>query len=205
MSSAIEMVLFAFMILLALYIASLRDLFAAAMLFGIFSLLSAGMLTLMDAVDVAFTEAAVGAGISTVLILGALGLTTSQEGHRPGSHAWIAKLVVISTGLMLAYGVLDMPGYGDPDAPIHHHVAPHYIRASAEEIGIPNVVTSVLASYRGYDTYGETTVVLTAAVGAILLLGGSAARRRAGRAGEAGGAEAEDDESDDGVEGEGDA
>ena len=83
-----------------------------------------------------------------------------------------------ATGLMLAYGTLDMPAYGDPDAPIHRHVAPHYLEDSKGEIGIPNVVTSVLASYRGYDTFGETTVVLTAAVGAILLLGGTTSRRR---------------------------
>ena len=174
---AVEIVLFLFMIGLAMYIASLRSLFAAAMLFGIFSLLSAGALTMMDAVDVAFTEAAVGAGISTVLILGALGLTTSEE-TRAIHHGWIAKIIVVATGLMLAYGTLDMPGYGDPNAPINKHVAPHYLNDSESEIGIPNVVTSVLASYRGYDTFGETTVVLTAAVGAILLLGGSVARRR---------------------------
>ncbi|MBW2726580.1 MAG: DUF4040 domain-containing protein [Deltaproteobacteria bacterium] len=177
MGSVIEMILFAFMIAVSLYIARLRSLFAAAMLFGIFSLLSAGMLTLMDAVDVAFTEAAVGAGISMVLILGALGLTTSDESS-PVHHRWSAKLVVILTGLALAYGTLDMPSYGDPEAPIHEHVAPHYLEDSTEEIGIPNVVTSVLASYRGYDTFGETTVVLTAAVGAIALLGGGAGRRR---------------------------
>ena len=177
MSALTEMVLFAFMIALTIYIARLKSLFAAAMLFGIFSLLTAGVLTLMDAVDVAFTEAAVGAGISTILILGALGLTASEE-SRPASHRLSAKLVVITTGLMLAYGVGDMPGYGDPDAPIHKYVAPYYLEASEEELHIPNVVTSVLASYRGYDTFGETTVVLTAAVGAILLLGGSVARRR---------------------------
>ena len=179
MGPAIEAILFLFMIALAIYIARLRSLFAAAMLFGIFSLLAAGMQTMMDAVDVAFTEAAVGAGISTVLFLGALGLTTSEE-TRSADHRLLALLVVTATGLGLAYGTLDMPAYGDPDAPIHQHVAPHYLVDSAEEIGIPNVVTSVLASYRGYDTYGETTVVLTAAVGAILLLGGGAsfAKRR---------------------------
>ncbi|MAG29367.1 MAG: cation:proton antiporter [Deltaproteobacteria bacterium] len=176
MGSLIEAILFVFLILLALCIARIRSLFAAAMLFGIFSLLAAGMMTLMDAVDVAFTEAAVGAGISTVLFLSALGLTSSEELH-PVHHRFMAKIVVIATGLMLAYGTLDMPAYGDPEAPIHRHVAPHYLEESAEEIGIPNVVTSVLASYRGYDTFGETTVVLTAAVGAMLLLGTSAARR----------------------------
>jgi multicomponent Na+:H+ antiporter subunit B len=178
MDVVIEMLLFTFMIVLAVCITRLRSLFAAAMLFGIFSLISAGMLTLMDAVDVAFTEAAVGAGISTVLILGALGLTTSEE-SRPVHHRWTAKIVVLLTGLLLAYGTLDMPSYGDPNAPIQTHVAPHYLERSETEIGIPNVVTSVLASYRGYDTFGETTVVLAAAVGAILLLGGSASRSRA--------------------------
>jgi multicomponent Na+:H+ antiporter subunit B len=176
MSAAIEMVLFVFMIVVAIGVARLRSLFAAAMLFGIFSLLSAGMLTLMDAVDVAFTEAAVGAGISTVLFLGALSLTTSSE-SRPAHHRLTAKVVVILTGMMLAYGTLDMPRYGDPEAPVHQHVVPHYLKDSVEEIGIPNVVTSVLASYRGYDTFGETTVVLAAAVGAILLLGGAAGKR----------------------------
>ena len=175
MGPAIEAMLFLLMILLAIYIARLRSLFAAAMLFGIFSLLAAGMQTMMDAVDVAFTEAAVGAGISTVLFLGALGLTTSTE-TRPLHHRIVGLLVVTATGCLLAYGTLDMPAYGDPDAPIHRHVAPHYLDDSDAEIGIPNVVTSVLASYRGYDTYGETTVVLTAAVGAILLLGGVATR-----------------------------
>ena len=175
MSNLIVGVLFVFMISLAIIIARLRSLFAAAMLFGIFGLLAAGMQMMMDAVDVAFTEAAVGAGISTVLFLGALGLTTSQE-TRPLHHRFVALAIVTATGLLLVYGTLDLPAYGDPNAPIHRHVAPHYLEDSAEEIGIPNVVTSVLASYRGYDTYGETTVVLTAAVGAILLLGRRAAR-----------------------------
>jgi multicomponent Na+:H+ antiporter subunit B len=177
LGSLVEMTLFVLMIALAVYIARLRSLFAAAMLFGIFSLLSAGMLTLMDAVDVAFTEAAVGAGISTVLILGALGLTTSEEAP-PRKYGWTALLVVSATGLMLIYGTLDLPVYGDPNAPIHQHVAPHYLKDSVDEIGIPNVVTSVLASYRGYDTFGETTVILTAAVGAILLLGPRTGRTR---------------------------
>ncbi len=175
MGPAIEAMLFLFMIVLAIQIVRLRSLFAAAMLFGIFSLLAAGLQMVMDAVDVAFTEAAVGAGISTVLFLGALGLTTSEE-TRPLRHRWTALAVVTATGLLLAYGTLDMPAYGDPDAPVHQHVAPHYLVDSSEEIGIPNVVTSVLASYRGYDTFGETTVVLTAAVGAILLLGGASRR-----------------------------
>ena len=86
-------------------------------------------------------------------------------------------LAVVVTGAALIYGTLDMPSYGDPNAPVQKHVAPTYLAESIPKTTVPNVVTSVLASYRGYDTYGETTVVLTAAVGAILLLGGRAKPR----------------------------
>ena len=160
----------AFMVVTAFALAHLRNLFAVAMLSGVFSLLAAVVYVVMDAVDVAFTEAAVGAGIATVLMLGTLVLTTSVEKVHPKKP--IAPLIVVTiTGAFLIYGTLDMPHYGDPDAPIHHHVAPHYIEKSGEEVGPPNIVTSVLASYRGYDTLGEVTVIFTAAAGVLVLLG----------------------------------
>jgi multicomponent Na+:H+ antiporter subunit B len=148
----------------------LRDLFAVVMLSGIFSLLAAVLYVVMDAVDVAFTEAAVGAGIATVLMLGTLALTTNKE-KGPHRVSWLSLLVVVVTGAALIYGTLDMPRYGDPSAPIHHHVAPRYIEKSGQEVGLPNIVTSVLASYRGYDTLGEVTVIFTAAAGVMVLLG----------------------------------
>ena len=162
--------LLVFIAVLAVSIVRLHNLFAVIVVAGFFSLLSAGMFLLLDAVDVAFTEAAVGAGITTVLGIGTLILTKSTEkvpAHRP----WWPLVVVFLTGAALIYGTADMPHFGDPAAPIHHHVAPRYINESPTEIGVPNMVTSVLASYRGFDTLGETTVVLTAAVGVLLLLG----------------------------------
>jgi multicomponent Na+:H+ antiporter subunit B len=158
----------------------LRNLFAAVMLLGIFSLLSAALYVNLDAVDVAFTEAAVGAGISTVLMLGTLALTQERE-KAPRRSQVLPLAVVLLTGAALIYGTFDMPPFGDPDAPIHHHVAPRYLERSGEEVGLPNVVTSVLASYRGYDTLGETTVIFTAGIGVLTLLGrGRRARRRRG-------------------------
>lgn len=161
----------------ALAIIRQKNLFAAVMLAGIYSLLSAGLLVVMDAVDVAFTEAAVGAGISTVLMLGTLALVGHQE-RKPKHRPILPLLVVVITGGVLVYGTLDMPPFGDPANPIHHHVAPHYLEESEHEIGIPNVVTSVLASYRGYDTMGETTVIFAAAVGVLLLLARGPGPRR---------------------------
>ena len=85
--------------------------------------------------------------------------------------------MVLATGAALVYGTLDMPHYGDPDAPVHQHVARHYLENSPTEVGVPNVVTAVLASYRGYDTLGEVAVIFTAATGLALLFGGRRRRR----------------------------
>ncbi len=169
MQLVLEASLFAFLLVIAVAIARTKDLFAAAMLSGIFSLASAGLFTLLDAVDVAFTEAAVGGGISTIVILGTLSLTDQTEirTRRP----LLPLAVVTLTGLALVWGTLDMPAFGDATAPIHQHVAPVYLAESGELIGIPNVVTSILASYRGYDTLGELFVITTAGIGVMLLLG----------------------------------
>jgi len=167
----IIIILMVFMAISGVAIARLHNLFAVVMLTGIFSLLGAAAYVVLDAVDVAFTEAAVGAGISTVLMLGTLALTTSEEKPTPPRHMLAALAVVGITGAVLLYGTLDMPHYGDPNAPVHHHVAPRYLEESEKEIGLPNVVTSVLASYRGYDTLGETFVIFTAAAGVLAILG----------------------------------
>jgi len=166
----VDIVLLLLLGVTSLLIVRNRNLAGAVMLAGIYSLLSAGLLVTLDAVDVAFTEAAVGAGISTVLFLGTLTLVGHQA-EKPDHTPILPLFVVLVTGGVLVYGTLDMPPFGDPSNPIHHHVADHYLEESEHEVGhIPNVVTSVLASYRGYDTMGETTVIFTAMVGVLLLL-----------------------------------
>ena len=73
-------------------------------------------------------------------------------------------------GAALIYGTLDMPQWGDPNSPANSHISPYYLRHSLEDAATPNVVTTVLADYRGYDTLGETTVIFTAGMACILLL-----------------------------------
>jgi multicomponent Na+:H+ antiporter subunit B len=158
-----------FLAVIAVVVARLRNLFAVVLVMGFYSLVAAALFTVLDAVDVAFTEAAVGAGISTVIVLGALLLTTSEE--KPQPVRVMPFVVVVFTGAALIFATLDMPSYGDPEAPIHKHVAPRYIEDSGREIGVPNIVTSVLASYRGYDTLGETAVIFTAGVGVLMMIG----------------------------------
>lgn len=176
----VDIILFGLLAITAVEIARLRSLFGVVALSGVFSLLSAGLFVTLDAVDVAFTEAAVGAGVSTVLMLGALSLTTQRE-RIPSHTALLPFFVVVVTGSVLVYGTLDVPAFGDPKAPVHTHVAPEYIEGSAEVIDVPNVVTSVLASYRGFDTLGETVVIFTAGVAVIAMLGSGLRRRRNGQ------------------------
>jgi len=85
----------------------------------------------------------------------------------------VPLVVLLGVGVMLTMAVLDMPTFGDPDAPAHlHAVATRYIAMAYEETGVPNMVTAVLADYRGYDTLGELTVIFTAGVAVLSLLVG---------------------------------
>ncbi len=81
-----------------------------------------------------------------------------------------ALIFVIITGGVLIYGSLEFPSWGDPDSPACCHVSPYYIEKSVEDTSVPNMVTAVLADYRGYDTMFETIVIFTAGIACIFLL-----------------------------------
>jgi multicomponent Na+:H+ antiporter subunit B len=154
-----------------------RSLFGVVILASIYSFLMASVLIVLDAVDVAMTEASVGAGVSTVLLLATLHLIKTRE-MRPVRTRVLPLFVAAGTGAMLIWGTLVLPPFGTADAVIHKHVAPRYLADSIKETTVPNVVTAVLADYRGYDTLGETTVIFTAGIGVMLLLRGGRRRDR---------------------------
>ncbi len=170
MNMIINMLLLLFLIIAAIGIGRQRNLFASTMQMGIFSLLSASVFLCMDAVDVALTEAAVGAGIVTLLFLSTLAQTSYKE-HTGLRNQFPALLITVATGLLLIYGLQDMPAFGSGAAPVHQWISPDYLRGTQEQIGIPNGVTAVLASYRGYDTLGEVVVIFTSLIGTLMLLG----------------------------------
>ncbi|MBZ0134832.1 MAG: DUF4040 domain-containing protein [Planctomycetes bacterium] len=199
---AIDIALLILVTITAVAVVEVRSLFSAVLLSGIYSLLMALVWVNMDAVDVAFTEAAVGAGISTILLVGTLVLVGQQETVRKPVH-WPALLIVVATGAVLVYGTLDMPAFGDPSAPaqtnkltkgyIAQDVLKHPDGKSGVEAAahadehshaadtahgdyfhghVPNQVTAVIVSYRAFDTMFETCVIFTAGLGMILLLRG---------------------------------
>ncbi len=81
---------------------------------------------------------------------------------------WLTMLVAAG---ILFYADSQLPRVGDPQSPASTHVSPYYIEHSHHETGAPNFVTAVLADYRGYDTLGETTVIFTAGLACLLILG----------------------------------
>jgi len=192
--------LLAVLVGLALAAIRLPDLLGATAALGAYSLVIAILWCLMNAVDVAFTEAAVGAGISTVLLLAAISRIGRHERRTPATalvrgRARLARtsaiVVCVLTAAALLYGLKDMPRVGDPSSPATTHpgVAAHYLTRSAGaegEVGPANIVTSVLGDYRGYDTMGETVVIFTAGLCVVLLLRQAQSVRRRRRAVEAG-------------------
>lgn len=172
----VDLALLAMLAMVAFAMLRSRHLFAVVMLSGIYSLLSASFFVSLDAVDVAFTEAAVGAGISTVLMLAGMLLTARREKPILSGRAPVALAVVLAVGAALFYATIDMPAFGDPDAPANAAIGQVYMERTPYEIPMPNVVTAVLASYRGFDTMGETMVIFTAGVAVMLLLGAGSMR-----------------------------
>ncbi len=181
MTEVFSAFLLTLLVITAVAIVKSRNLFVAVMLTGIFSLLIAINFFLLDAADVALTEAAVGAGVATVFFLSALALTSELERSRSAYRA-IGLAVFATITIVLGYATLGMPSYGDPEAPVHVHVAPWYMEKTPEYIDIPNVVTAVLGSFRGYDTLGEVFVVFTAGIGVLFILGVRPPRKTRGAA-----------------------
>ena len=163
------MIILSMMALTTLGIIRLRNLFSVVILSTIYSFLMATLLLIFDAVDVALTEAAVGAGISTVLMLTVLYYTKVNE-EKPKLKSILPLIICFTIGGLLIYGTYGLPPFGASDTPIHTHISVQYLERSMSETGVPNVVTSVLASYRGFDTLGEVIVVFTAAIGVLSIL-----------------------------------
>lgn len=143
-----------------------KDLLSCAILFGAYSFLMCLLWAVMGAVDVAFTEASVGAGASTVFFCGC---RISNHPEDYGLKA-IGLIIVVLVGALLLYATRDFPSWGDPESPASTHIATYHLEKAFEETSVPNVVTAVLADYRGFDTMFETGVIFCAGLGCFVLL-----------------------------------
>jgi multicomponent Na+:H+ antiporter subunit B len=148
-----------------------KDLIASVFILGSYSFALALVWALLGAVDVAFVEAVVGAGLATVFFLLTLFRTTEKDTQiRRPAVPWSAIIGLPLLGLLLLYGAGDLPIFGDVTSPASTHISPFYLENSIEQTQTPNVVTAVLMDYRSFDTFIETIVIFTAGIACALIL-----------------------------------
>ncbi|MDR9411852.1 MAG: DUF4040 domain-containing protein [Haloferacaceae archaeon] len=160
------------LVVAALAATVLRDVLSAIIVFTIFSLAASVTYVLLSAPDVALTEAAVGAGITSVLFLVTIARTVRPVGDRlliaVDRRAAIAAVALAG---VLAVGVAGLPPAGAADSVVASGpVTSYYLAEAYAETGVKNAVTAVLAAYRGFDTLGEAVVVIAAGVAVLLVL-----------------------------------
>ncbi len=157
--------------LIGYYVAKSNNLVSMVLIMGLYSLFSAFYFILLDAVDVALTETAVNAGMSTfILLMTLVSVKTYNAKPSESKNVLPALFVSVIVFTLLAYGISDLSTFASPSSPVNSNLKETYLSITENGFKIPNVVTAVLGSFRGYDTMGETLVIFTAAlaVGAIL-------------------------------------
>jgi multicomponent Na+:H+ antiporter subunit B len=84
----------------------------------------------------------------------------------------LALIAVLFTGGLLLSVVDDFPAWADPHSPANaSNISRFYIHKSIELTAVPNLVTSVLADFRGFDTLFETVVIFSAGLAVFAILG----------------------------------
>lgn len=173
---ALAPLLFVLLLAVAAGTAVLRDAFDAVVVFAAYSLVLAVLWVVLGAPDVALTEAAVGAGVVTALFLAALshaGGIGRTDSDAPRFVRDVAPSSVVAAGVTLVAMLATLPAFpavGDPSAPPFQRVAPYYLAHAGPDLAVPNVVTAVIAAYRGFDTFGEVVVVFAAGVATLLVV-----------------------------------
>jgi multicomponent Na+:H+ antiporter subunit B len=168
----LEIGLFVFVLGCAVAAALLRDVLGSIIAFSAYSLGIAIIWVFLRAPDVGLTEAAVGAGVMTILFLLTIAKTVRPAGERtfervdlPAAGVAVALVAVLSTTL------LALPAVGSAESAVAtDDVTGYYLANAYSEAGVENAVTAVLAAYRGFDTLGEAVVVYAAGVGLLLVL-----------------------------------
>lgn len=165
----LNLVLWMAIMVVSILVAFSKNNMLSVIYLSVFSLITAVLFLSMEAPDVAITEASIGAAISTLFLLAAVSIV----GKPNECKAKRSKLAFVLTLVLFALFISiipDLPEYGSADSPVNQGIGKYYLQNTQSDIGIPATVTAVLASYRGYDTLGETYVILCAGLAVLLIL-----------------------------------
>lgn len=158
------------MVVACIRISFSKNLLESVIIMSVFSLFIGISYLFMDAPDVAMTETALGACLSTCVLINIVKIVGPNAGLLQKPRVISAVILCLILAIALVYASLDLPDFGSSDSPLQKHVSKYYIENTHNDIAIPSMVAAILASYRGYDTLGETSVILIAGIAVMLIL-----------------------------------
>jgi multicomponent Na+:H+ antiporter subunit B len=147
-----------------------NNLVQSIIIMSVFSLFIGLCYLFMDAPDVAMTEAALGSCLSTCVLLNLVKIVGEDVGKARKSRIIFAAILCCVLVSVLSLATLDIATFGSENSPIQTHLTKYYIENTYKDIGIPSMVAAILASYRGYDTLGETAVILIAGLAVVVII-----------------------------------
>ncbi len=147
-----------------------KNLVESIIIMSVFSLFIGICYLFMDAPDVAMTETALGACLSTCVLLNLVKIVGEDTGKTRKSKTIFATILCSVFVICLSWAALDLPLFGAPDSPLQSHLTKYYVENTHSDIAIPSMVAAILASYRGYDTLGETAVILIAGLAVLVII-----------------------------------
>jgi len=158
------------MIIGAVFAIHAKDLLSAVIACGIVGYGLVICFLLLKAPDLAIVQIVV--ETITLIIMVAVVLDSSREEHfaKPDRKGYMSMgVALVMTAVLLYFYVLAI-GMLDPIGSGSLRMAGHYINGAVELTGSVNLVTGVVFDFRGYDTLGEATVLVTAVLGVITIL-----------------------------------
>lgn len=157
------------MLITCLKLITSKNLVESIIIMSVFSLFIGICYLFMDAPDVAMTETALGACLSTCVLLNLVKVVGEDVGRTRKSKIIFASILCSTFIICLSWAALDLPAFGAGDSPLQNHLTKYYVENTHQEIAIPSIVAAILASYRGFDTLGETAVILIAGLAVIVI------------------------------------
>lgn len=147
-----------------------KNLVESIIIMSVFSLFIGICYLFMDAPDVSMTETALGACLSTCVLLNLTKIVGEDVGTTRKSKIIFASILCSTFIICLSWAALDLPTFGSGDSPLQNHLTKYYIENTHQDIAIPSIVAAILASYRGFDTLGETVVILIAGLAVVVIV-----------------------------------
>ena len=185
-----RILLLIFLVLCALFVSFSKNLLVSVVIFMSYSLIMSIIWVLLESPDLAITEAAVGAGVTSVLFfitlkrIDAIGkehavkqdATTKEINARKGVRRFdrYYKGIAFILGVAIIFALLltasNTPAFGNAKNPYNNEVSERYLEKGLEETGAVNAVTGMILDYRAFDTFGESCVLFIAAACVLVLL-----------------------------------